>query len=192
MPDLHSLLAELFGGDDNRAEEVVYALGEYGVLTVDALCNRYNEGDADTRWWSVRALAEFGIPKAMDLFRAALEDENEGVRHCAALALRQQPDPASIKSLAKLLSSEDRILARLAADALIAIGESATPTLLEIIESGKQTARLEAVRALAAIGDHTSVSVLFGLLDDDSALIEYWADQGLEKMGIGMVFFEPD
>ena len=29
-------------------------------------------------------------------------------------------------------------------------------------------------------------------LDDSSALIEYWAGEGLEKMGVGMVFYKPE
>lgn len=192
MPDLHSLLAQLFSGDDIRAEEVVLALGEFGQLAIDALTTKYDEGDPDTRWWSLRALAEFDSPKAINYLRSGLKDEDEAVRHCAALGLRQQPDPQSVPQLAKLLSSEDRMLARLAADALAAIGEPATSTLLKIMENGDQPARLEAVRALAALGDYDSVPTLFALLDDESAIIEYWADQGLENMGIGMLFFEPD
>lgn len=192
MPELNSLLAELFSGDESRAEEVVSTLGEFGELAVKTLFTKYHEGDADTRWWSLRALAEIDYPKSIDLFTLALRDEDELVRQGAALALRQHPTPEAITDLADLLGAEDRMLARLAADALAAIGEPATGTLLDILAHDDQPARLEAVRALAAIGDYNSVSVLFALLDDDSAIIEYWANQGLEKMGIGMVFFEPN
>jgi hypothetical protein len=33
---------------------------------------------------------------------------------------------------------------------------------------------------------------LFEELDDSSALIEYWASEGLEKMGVGLVYFKPE
>jgi hypothetical protein len=29
------------------------------------------------------------------------------------------------------------------------------------------------------------------LLDSDSAVLEHWASEGLEKMGVGMSFFSP-
>jgi hypothetical protein len=45
---------------------------------------------------------------------------------------------------------------------------------------------------LAQIGDPRSIPALFTALDEDSALMEYWASEGLEKMGVGIVFFEPD
>ena len=44
---------------------------------------------------------------------------------------------------------------------------------------------------LAKIGDERAIPVLFEALDDSSALIEYWASEGLEKMGVGMVFYKP-
>jgi HEAT repeat protein len=51
--------------------------------------------------------------------------------------------------------------------------------------------RLEAVRALAYIGDKRSIPQLFQALDEDSAMLEYWANEGLQKMGIGMMFYKP-
>jgi len=51
---------------------------------------------------------------------------------------------------------------------------------------------VEAVRALAKIGDQRAIPALFEALDDNSALIEYWASEGLEKMGVGMVFYKPE
>jgi phycocyanobilin lyase beta subunit len=93
--------------------------------------------------------------------------------------------------LIQALSASDRLLARLAGDALIAIGEDAVPALIEVIENNPQPARLEAVRALSAIGDTRAIPILIKVLDQDSAIMEHWAGQGLEKMGVGMVFFKP-
>jgi HEAT repeat protein len=91
----------------------------------------------------------------------------------------------------KALSDCDRLVAGLAADALAEIGEAAVPALIDVVQDGSHPARLEAVRALAAIGDPRAIPVLFAALDSDSALMEYWANQGLEHLGVGMVFFEP-
>ena len=79
----------------------------------------------------------------------------------------------------------------LAADALATIGGPAVPDLLEVAQNGGQGARLEAIRALATIGDQRSLPLLFSLLDGESALMEYWANEGLERMGVGMAFFKP-
>jgi HEAT repeat protein len=79
----------------------------------------------------------------------------------------------------------------LAGDALVAIGSPAVPALLEVLQAGVHPARLEAVRALARIGDERAIPALFTALDDSSALIEYWANEGLERMGVGMVFYRP-
>ena len=81
---------------------------------------------------------------------------------------------------------------RLAGDALAAIGSQTVPLLLDAMQNGEHIVRLEAVRALAKIGDESAIPALFEALDDRSALIEYWANEGLEKMGVGMVFYKPE
>jgi HEAT repeat protein len=60
------------------------------------------------------------------------------------------------------------------------------------MQKGEHITRLEAVRALAKIGDDCAIPALCEALDDNSALIEYWASEGLEKMGVGMVFYKPE
>jgi len=66
------------------------------------------------------------------------------------------------------------------------------PGLLEAMQGGDQRVRVEAVRAFAKIGDPRAIPALFEALDEGSALIEYWANEGLEKMGVGMVFYKPE
>jgi HEAT repeat protein len=91
-----------------------------------------------------------------------------------------------------MLADQDALSRRLAGDALVAIGSPAVPELLEVMEQDDPLVRLEAVRALAKIGDERAVPALFVALDDSSALIEYWASEGLEKMGVGMIYFKPE
>ena len=105
--------------------------------------------------------------------------------------MRNRPDSDVIPILTQFLGDEHSLLSRLAVDALIAIGKDATPALLEILEYSDNIARLASVQALAKIGDYASVSSLFLQLDSNSAIMDYWANEGLKKMGIGMSFFEP-
>ena len=189
--DLTVYLAELTCGEEKRAERAVAALTGCGEPALQALRGLLASTDSENRWWAARALAEIADDRASALLIGALSDEDASVRQCAALALRRRPDPGAAPFLLTALSSRDHLLAHLAADALAAIGKPVVPDLLEVMEKGDQAVRLEAIRALAQIADPRSVPVLFAALDEDSALLEYWANEGLERMGVGMVFFKP-
>ncbi len=101
------------------------------------------------------------------------------------------PDGRAIPDWSAALDDPDPLVRRLAGDALEVIGSQAVPALLEVMAERLHTARLEAARALAAIGDTRAVPALFEALDG-SALLEYWANEGLERMGVGMNYFIPD
>ena len=191
MDDLTGWLEQLTGGDDEKAEAAARRLPDFGLPALEALTRLARDPQADVRWWALRALVEFSATESKDLLRTALEDQEPAVRQCAALGLRKQPDPEAVPALIAGLQDPDRLFAALAADALVAIGEPSVPALLEVMENGPQAARLEAVRALAEIGDQRAIPVLFNALDEDSALIEHWASEGLERMGVGMTFFKP-
>ena len=191
MTELERLIDELTSGDEKRADAAARALAGFGEQAADMLQRLYDNPDADLRWWALRAAAEIHCEVSKSLLTGGLSDQDSSVRCCAALGLRHQPDPEAVPSLVELLGSTDKLLARLAADALASLGEQSVPSLLMVMENGSQGARLEAVRALAQIGDQRSVPTLFSALDEDSAIMEYWADKGLEKMGIGMVFYKP-
>lgn len=192
MDELHSLLTELASGQDERAEKAAHKLPEYGEQGMAAICDLLSDPHADTRWWVIRALAEFPAGAATQYFIAALADVDQAVRQCAALALCRRPDEKAVPALIAAMSDHDSLLARLAANALVELGEPAVPTLVDIVMGEQPLAlRLEAVRALALIGDQRAISALLNVLNEDSALMEYWANEGLERMGVGMLFFEP-
>lgn len=189
--DLERTWADLTSGDDNKAEAAAHQLAELGLAAFSRLAELFSDPDPELRWWAIRTLAEIDDLSSKMLLHRALADPDPGVCQCAALALRQQPYPPAIPDLIEKLGDIDRLLAYLAGEALIAIGQEAVPALLEVVQMGSAAARLEATRVLAKIADPRSIPVLFELSEGQSALMEYWADQGLERMGVGMVFYKP-
>ena len=184
------LIAEFTSGSDQRAELAALRLSATRAQSLETLSELLEDHDPDVRWWTTRAVADIHKTGAIPLLLKALNDSDAGVQQCAALALRNQPDPQAIPQLVRLLGTEDRLLSRLVGDALIAIGGDAVPALIAVVEGNLQSSRPEAVRALALIGDTRAIPALFKVLDQDSAIMEYWAEHGLEKMGVGTVFFE--
>lgn len=190
------LLAAVTSGDDEGAEQAVEALKQapqsdipHLKATLEVLST---DSDVDKRWWAVRSLAALDTPDVSGLLIRALGDQHAAVRQCAALGLRLHPTDQAIPSLLALLEDPDPLAASLAADALADLGTAAVPGLLTIVQEGSHRARLEGVRALARIGDPSSIPILISLLNGDSGAIDYWARQGLERMGMAMVFFKPE
>jgi HEAT repeat protein len=194
MPDLKTLLADLTSGDEPRAEAAAVRFVSHGKPALYVLASLVASTDPDTRWWALRAISEFDSPRAANLLLLGLDDPYVEVKACAALGLRQNTTTRAIPKLIELLGHVDQLLSRLCRDALAAIGKPATPALIEIIESAQQShkSKLEAVRALAEIQDPDSIGALFKVFQEGSGLMQYWAEQGLEGMGIGMVFFESE
>jgi HEAT repeat protein len=197
MSTIESYIAELAGSDDRRAETAAVELAALGEAALPALLRFFRENDGSTpqqvdcRWWALRVLAEIECPAAREMLLQAVADPNPRLRQCALLGLRLQPDEGLLAQAATLLADRDALTASLAADALEALGAQATPTLVKTLQDAPQSARLHAIRALARIQDPRSIPVLFKALDEDSALVEYWASEGLERMGVGMTFFKP-
>jgi HEAT repeat protein len=189
--ELQSILIELTSGDDKRAEAVVPQVASLGETAIETLLALLESPSSDHRWWATRALAVVDHSQAHDGLLRALGDDEPEVRQCAALSLRLRPTSSAIPALVNALHDTDRLVARLAADALVAIGPSVILALSPTMESPDPAVRMEAVRALAAIEDPHTFHALFAALDDPSPLVCYWAEQGLERLGVGMVFFEP-
>jgi HEAT repeat protein len=186
-----TLIQDLLSGEDWRAEAAARKLAQQGENALPILRELLESPDTDARWWATWALASLSHPQVGHLLRGLLKDPDSSVRQCAALALREQPDVDAIPELVDLLEEEDPILARLAAAALIATGREAVPALLEVVQNGSQKARLEAIRSLANIGDERAIPALYAAYQERSAIMEYWANEGLEKLGVGMVLFNP-
>jgi HEAT repeat protein len=193
MADLAFLLAELASGEDGRAEQAAAQLPTLGAAALEALKPLLQADSADLRWWAVRALASFEqVDEVFPDLIAALADESEEVRQAAAMAFCHHPTPLALSPLCRRLSDPDPLTARLAATALARIGLEATPALLELLKNESASVRLEATRALAEIKDPRAIPGLLKALETDSALMQYWATQGLEKLGVGMVYLKPE
>jgi hypothetical protein len=192
MTNLQSLISNLTSGDDSVAEKTVEQIATLGEAALPALFALLDSADPDRRWWALRVLAVIPHPEIPPRLRKALHDPDAAVRQCAVLGLGQQASSEAIPELIALLDDGDRLLGRLAGDALIACGRTALPALSEALENGTQPAKIEAARALALIGEKDAISVLFKAWQTGSSLVQYWAEEGLDRMGVGMQFFSPD
>lgn len=189
--ELRTLLAELTCGDDTRAEAAVSKLAGRGAEILPSLKALLDSPEVDTRWWAIRTLAQMSEPPAGWLI-AALADSASEVRQCAALAICHHPDGNALPALIRLLADPEPVSAELASNALAAIGSEALSALIEVLGKGLHMARVEAVRALAGIRDPRAIPSLMAALEEDSLSMRFWAEEGLERLGLGMVYLKPD
>ncbi len=176
---------------DDLIETVMVRLAHSGPTGLALIESLLGENDPEKRWWAARALAEAPGGRPGELLAAALRDHDLAVRQCAAAALRQNPASAALPVLLECLGSPDGLLRRLAGDALAALGAEAAPALIATLENGPEERRGQAARALALLSDKRAVPALLAALDDPSTFVAYWALEGLDKMGVGMTFFDP-
>jgi HEAT repeat protein len=191
VTDLQDILADLTSGDDARAESAIPKIGELGNDAISALLDLTRSKDSDHRWWAVRALANSPQARTEDL-TPLLDDSSPEVRAAAALALCAHPGESAAPALVKAMHDEDPLTAGLAGNALVAIGSPAVPALLEVMREAPLNVRIIALRALAEIRDHRAVKTMMEVLEkDDSAILQYWAKEGLERLGLNMVYVKP-
>jgi HEAT repeat protein len=183
--------AELTSGDDRRAERASAALARLGPRSLPGLLELMCSDFADRRWWAVHCLAAIPEARADRALVEALGDPHLAVRQAAALALRQRPVAEAIPALLAHLGCDDALLARLAGDALAACGSAATSVLALAAVDPAPAIRIGAVRALAVNDDPGAIPALYAALEDPSSMVEYWAGEGLERRGLGMVYFQP-
>ena len=185
------MLIELNSGDDQRAEQAVCGLALHGMEALPALQEMMISPDEDTRWWSVRCLAQFDSPP-IPLLIGSLDDVSQEVRQCAALAISHHPDNSAIPKLLGLMVEPNSVTTNLAATALIEIGKNSMPGLLELLPELKDVGRIEAIRAIACIADQRADPVLMNAFEEDSLAINYWAEEGLNRLGLDMVYMKPE
>ena len=187
---LQDLLNDLTSGDETRAEDVVAELLGLGEEAIPALLELTESNDADKRWWALRILAQSPHSQTEWLV-PFLNDPAADVRQCAALGLSIRPDESAIEPLIHALSDQDTLVSNLAVKALVKIGKAAVPSLIEAVKNAPQSARILALRALVEIRDHRAIPIMMQVMNEDSALLQHWAKEGLERLGLDMVYIKP-
>jgi HEAT repeat protein len=180
-------LGDLFSGDDDRAQA---ALARVTADDLPALVTALSDGEPEARSWAAAALGMIGEPQAVSALVAVSADPDAEVRAAVLHALGQQRSPEAVTPLLFALSDPSPYLARLAADSLIQVGAPAVPALCDALDREVEArVRVQLARALALIADTRAIPALFRALEDESHLVEHWADEGLERMGVGQVYF---
>lgn len=188
---LQVFIDALDAGDDAKTEEAVTALTEVGDAALPALQSLLTAPDPYRRWWGPRALTVIGTDAAIDLIIASLEDPDGDVRACAVVALSKLRPGKAIHPLVARLSDPSAYVSRLAADALAQFGQPAVGALIEALQGGDTATRAGAARALCAIRPEEAIPALYEALDDPSAIVTHYAEEALEKMGVGIILFRP-
>lgn len=187
---MHELLAELTSGDDTRAEKSIPAIVDLGMAAIPTLLELTRAEEVDSRWWAVRALAASPHTRTENLI-PLLSDSASEVRAAAALALCNHPDESAIPALINTLSDEDSLTAGLAGNALVKIGNPSVPSLLTVMSEAPTGIRIIVLRALSEIRDHRAIPVMMKSLSEESAVLQYWAQEGLQRLGLDMVYGKP-
>ena len=188
---LQTFLDSVAAGDDSRTEQAALALGHDGDAALPALRALLAEADPDRRWWAARGLAAVGTPAARESLIAALDDADPHVRACAAQGLGELCAGEAVTGLARCLADSSPLVSRIAADGLARIGQPAVQALIAALQEGKVATRAGAARALSIIQPEEAIPALCAALNDPSAIVTYYAEEALERMGVGMVFFQP-
>ena len=186
-----ALLADLTSGDEVRAEAAACELAEAGDAALVALEPLLHSDDVDRRWWAVRTLGQMQSPRP-DWLIQALADNSAEVRAASALALSTHPVEDAAPALVEALQDEDSIVAILAVNAVIAIGKAAVPALLDAYPNSTARGRIQSMRALAELQDHRAIPLMLKATEQDSAMLYHWAEQGLERLGLNMVYIKPE
>jgi HEAT repeat protein len=190
VPELERLLKELTCGIDERAEQVIPSIIEFGAAALPALLELTRSESEDLRWWAVRALAASPHTQTGNLL-PLLNDSAPQVRAATALALGLHPDESAVSALIHALADEDAMTANLAGNALVKIGAPAVDDLIGVMKEAPLSLRIIALRTLAEIRDHRSIPVLMQSMNEESAVLQYWAQTGLERLGLDMVYIKP-
>ena len=204
MSSLQALLSDLTSGNETRAERAVPGLIELGEEATPALLDLTRSSEVDHRWWALRVLAQ-SLHSSPEWLVPFLSDPAREVRQCAALGLAIKPDERATQPLVQALSDDDSMVSSLAVNALVKIGKAAVPALMEVVKrspgsssvaqrvegNASQSARIHALRALAEIKDHRAIPIMMKVMEEESALLQHWAKEGLDRLGLDMVYIKP-
>lgn len=191
MATLEKLFADLVSDNESCAEDATREIARLGGLAVPNLEVLIQSSVPDQRWWAIRTLAQMDAPP-VNLIINGLDDPSIEVREAAALALVGHPSPDAVPGLIRALNEPEELLSTLAMNALSEIGKPAIPELIEAYQIAQPKAKIKIMRALAEIHDHRAISLMLSATEDESAMLNYWANEGLERLGLNMVYLKPE
>ncbi len=186
-----SLISDLTSGDEERAEAAARLLAEAGEPVLPLLEPLRHSDVPDRRWWAVRTAAQMNAPR-LDWLMEALADPSSDVRAAAALGLASHPTEQAAPALVRALQDQDSIVAVLAVNAVSALGQAAVPALLEAFPNANRSGKIQIMRALAELKDHRAIHLMMDVIEHESAMLRYWAEEGLERLGLNMVYIKPE
>ena len=191
---LENLLAELTCGVDERAENAIPLIISQGEKAIPSLLKLMQSKDEESRWWAIRVLASSQHADDVNWFEH-LKDPAPEVRAAIALALCSHPTEKAVPYLIEVLDDTDDLTAGLASKGLTSIGSGSVPALIARLENdagGSRNGFVHALRALAEIGDHRAIPLLLKISDTGSAVDQFWAKAGLDRLGLNMIYVKPD
>jgi HEAT repeat protein len=195
MTPIDQFVNALLSGDDERAEQTIPAMAlADGAEMVSALERRLAHANADERWWVARALAALPLPHSTTILTRLMNDPDSSVRACAAMALGELHaivGTDSVEALAAHLDDGNAHVAEICTVSLGRMGVLAVPALLDKLQVGNTLQRIRAAKALVMIESHDSIPALVAALDDENAVVTHYAEEALERMGVGMVLVKP-
>jgi len=98
---------------------------------------------------------------------------------------------AAIPTLMEFTRSDSVDIRWWAGTALVKIGPPSVTNLLEVMSEANVNIRILALRSLVEIRDHRAIPVVMKSMSEGSALLQYWAKVGLERLGLDMVYIKP-
>ena len=190
-----SFFDAIASGDDGQAELALPALAAMDHVQVTTeLAARLHTANPDGRWWIARTLATLPTRQSAATLIEMLNDPDSDVRACAALALGElhaMVGAEAADALAAHLADESAHVAEVCTVALARIGAEAVPTLLRALQDGVPVERIRAAKALVPIESQEAIPALVHALDDEDAIVTHYAQDALERMGVGMVLLQP-
>jgi HEAT repeat protein len=187
---MKDLLAELTSGDDERAENRSLQLQIWDRRPFPLLLELTRSEDIRFPLVGCTCTCRFASHTDFDLL-PLLSDSSPEVRAATALALCHHPHEDAVEALIHALADEDTLTAGLAGNALVKIGSPSVPTLLKVMDEAPTGIRIVVLRTLSEIRDHRAIPIMMKCLGEESAFLQYWAQEGLERLGLDMVYMKP-
>jgi len=188
---MNDMIEAILSGDDARAERALPTIAAYGDIAVSVLAQQMAGADADARWWMARTLAAIPTPQSALLLIQMMDDRNSDVRACAAMALGELRAAEGVDALITHLADESVHVAEICTTALSRLGTAAVLALVRALQDGDSPTRIRAAKALVSIESHEAIPALIHALDDDNAIVTYYAEDALLRMGVGTVLLKP-